>query len=239
MLVTGAGNGVGRQTALGAAARGANTVLLDRDAEAVAATASEIEGNGGRAHAIVIDIVSEDAVRSAFAEAFAIDGRLDVVIHAAGIMRGQRLDIREMTEDLWDQVIDVNLKGSFFVAKYAVNHMVPQTHGTIVLVASQSGITVGSGSLAYGASKGGINGLSMSLARQVAAEGIRVHTLCPGDIDTPLMRASLDEALQHGADPAEVEHIRASLGTAEDVARALLHLAAPDADTLSGTIFTA
>ena len=210
VLVTGAGSGVGRQTALGAAARGASTVLLDRDAAAVTATASEIEGNGGRAHAIATDIVSEDAVQSAFAEAFAIDGRLDVVIHAAGIMRGQRLDIREMTEDLWDQVIDVNLKGSFFVAKYAVTHMLPQTRGTIVLVASQSGITVGSGSLAYGASKGGINGLSMSLARQVAAAGIRVHTLCPGDIDTdfldmrPVVPGSDDRALM--LTPEDVAH---------------------------------
>lgn len=239
VLVTGAGNGVGRATAIGAAARGATVSMLDRDGVALADALREVRAVGGRAEAFVADITRELEVRDAFERTTALTGRLDAVLHSAGIMLGQRLDIREMSEDTWDRVIAVNLKGSFFIAKHAAVHMVPRGRGTIVLVASRSGITLPSGSVAYGASKGGINGFSMSLAKQLASKGVRVLTLCPGDIDTPLMRASLDEALRHGIDPAEAERIRATLGTADDVAKALLHLADPEAETLSGTIFTA
>lgn len=238
VLVTGAGNGVGRETALGAARRGANVVLLDRDSAAVNATAAQIEKEGFIAHPLSADICVERQVSEAFERAINLVGGIDVVLHIAGIMRGQRLDIREIDEALWDQVIEINLKGSFFIAKHSAIHMVPRQRGTIVLVASRSGITVPSGSLVYGASKGGIQGFSMSLARQLAPKGIRVNTLCPGDVDTPLMRASLEEALRHGADPLEVQRIREGLGSAEGVAHAILHLADPYSDSLAGTVFT-
>lgn len=238
ILITGAANGVGREAALGAARRGATTVLLDRDASAVAETAASIEAEGFEARALTVDIVLEEQVAEAFETAAKITSGIDVVMNIAGIMRGQRLDIREVSEDLWDHVVDVNLKGSFLVAKHSAIHMIPRKRGTIILVASRSGITVPSGSMAYGASKGGINGFSMSLARQLSPAGLRVNTLCSGDVDTPLMRASLDEALLNGADPQEVQRLRESLGTAAEVAEVLLHLADPHAGNISGTIFS-
>lgn len=239
ILITGAANGVGCATALLSVERGARLVLLDRDEQGLNAVAIELEALGHRPHLIVADITKEVEVEQAFTSAVAAAGRIDVVLHVAGIMRGQRLDIRDFSEEMWDEVINVNLKGAFLVSKYAATHLLAGGGGTLVLVASRSGITVPSGSIAYGASKGGIHGLAMSLARQLGASGLRVHTLCPGDVDTPLMRASLDEALSHGADPVEIEALRASLGTAEDVARALLHLADPASSTLTGIIFTA
>ncbi len=237
ILVTGAANGVGRVTALLGAERGARLVLLDRDRVGLDAVAAELHANGHDPYIVVADISVESEVKEAFSSAVANVGRIHVVLSAAGVMRGQRLDIREFTEAIWDSVIDVNLKGAFFISKYAATHLLPEG-GTLVLVASRSGVTLPSGSIAYGASKGGIHGLALSLDKQLRSAGLRVHTLCPGDVDTPLMRASLQEALSYGADPGEIEKIRSSLGTAEDVARVLLLLAEPTAATLSGTVFT-
>lgn len=237
ILITGAANGVGRATAHLGAERGARLVLLDRDRAGLEVVAAELAALGHSPHIVVANIAKELEVKEAFENAVMTVGRIHVVLNAAGIMRGQRLDIRNFTEEMWDSVIDVNLKGAFFVSKYAAMHLLPDG-GTLVLVASRSGVTLPSGSIAYGASKGGIHGLAISLERQLGSSGLRVHTLCPGDVDTPLMRASLEEALSHGADPNEIERIRATLGTAEDVARALLLLADPSSATLSGTVFT-
>jgi NAD(P)-dependent dehydrogenase (short-subunit alcohol dehydrogenase family) len=238
VLITGAGNGVGKATAIMAAERGAKLALLDREERSLDAVVTELNGLGIDPLVLVADTTNENEIRSAFASAASSFGRIDVVLHVAGIMRGQRLDIRDLTEEIWDEVINVNLKGSFLVSKYAATHILAQGSGTLVLVASRSGISVPSGSIAYGASKGGIQGLAMSLSRQLGPLGLRVHTLCPGDVDTPLMRASLDEALSNGANPAEIAVLRASLGKPEDIAKALLHLADPAASALFGTIFT-
>lgn len=238
VLITGAGSGVGRVTAILAAERGAKLALLDRDQRSLDDVVTELNQLGNDPLILVADTTNEDEIERAFASAMAALGRIDVVLHVAGIMLGQRLDIRELNEETWNEVINVNLKGSFLVSKYAATHILAQGSGTLVLVASRSGITVPSGSIAYGASKGGIQGLAMSLSRQLGPLGLRVHTLCPGDVDTPLMRASLDEALSNGANPTEIAALRASLGKPEDIAKALLHLADPAASALSGTIFT-
>lgn len=237
VLVTGAGNGVGRATALLAASRGATVLCLDRDEAPLLSTVADIEGSGGVARWAAADITEEAALKAAIDSMVAVSGGvLHSVLHVAGIMRGQRLPLAEWSLEMWSEVIATNLTGAFLVAKHSLAHLQKAESPSLVLVASRSGILVPSGSLAYGASKGGIHGFAMSLEKQIASTGVRVHTLCPGDVDTPLMRKSLEEAIDNGADPRDVEKIRESLGTAEDIASALVHLIDPAARGISGTV---
>ena len=238
VLVTGAGNGVGRAAALLAASRGATVLCVDRDEASMLETVGLIETAGrGVAHYRIAEITSEADISRAIDQLVSLaGGTLDAVLHVAGIMRGQRVPLSELTLDTWTEVIVTNLTGAFLVSKYALAKMDPQRVGVVVLVASRSGITVPSGSLAYGASKGGIHGYAMSLEKQLSNTSIRVHTVCPGDVDTPLMRKSLEDALDNGADPAEIAKIRQSLGTAEEIASVLVHLIDPAAWGFSGTV---
>lgn len=237
VLVTGAGNGVGRAAVDIAARRGATVLCIDRDSAALGETATHLEEIGGRAFFAQADITDEEQLRFVIASLVEQSGgALHSVLHVAGIMRAQRLSLEEITLEMWNEVITTNLTGAFLVAKHSVGFLRKSDDASLVLVASRSGITVPSGSLPYGASKGGIHGFAMSLDKQLRGAGIRVHTLCPGDVDTPLMRASLDEALRNGADPLDVERIRSSLGTAESIASALVHLIDPAARGISGTV---
>ena len=237
ILVTGAGNGVGRAAALLAASRGASVLCIDRDEAPLLETVREIEASGGSAFWSVADITHEDALALSIGELVKrAGGTLHSVVHVAGIMRGQRLALEDVSLETWNEVLSTNLTGAFLVAKHSMKFLRDASSACLILVASRSGILVPSGSLAYGASKGGIHGFAMSLEKQVQASGIRVHTVCPGDVDTPLMRKSLEEALANGADPADVDRIRRSLGTAEDIASALIHLVDPAARGISGTV---
>jgi len=203
----------------------------------MAETAGVIKSLGGSVSYRVADITDDSGLSLAIDElSLEAGGRLDSVLHVAGIMRGQRLGLADVTLETWNEVIVTNLTGAFLVAKHALRNMDNSRDGAIVLVASRSGISVPSGSLAYGASKGGIHGFALSLEHQLRSTLIRVHTVCPGDVDTPLMRASLEEALINGADSVEISRIRDSLGKPEDVASVLIHLIDPFARGFSGTV---
>jgi NAD(P)-dependent dehydrogenase (short-subunit alcohol dehydrogenase family) len=152
-------------------------------------------------------------------------------------MQGQGLDVADVPIELWHRVLSVNLTGPFLVARHAVAYLTAGT-GVLVLVGSKAGVLAGSGSVPYGASKGGLHGLALTLDRQLRPRGIRVHTLCPGDIDTPLMRRSLDEARANGVAPDRVADIESALGRPEDVAAALVLLAAPASAGVAGTVYT-
>ena len=151
--------------------------------------------------------------------------------------QGQALDIIETAT--WDRVMDVNLRGTFLTVRHASAAMLEQGSGVIVLVSSKAGVSTGSGSFAYGASKGGVHGLALTLDRQLGPKGIRVNEVCPGDVDTPLYRRSLQEALANGADPAWVEEQLARVTTPESVAAIIGFLVSDAAAAVRGTIHTA
>ena len=237
VLITGAGSGVGGKAAEIAAQNGAQVLCIDRDEPALIRTARVIREAGGRVLFRVADITQEDEISSTIKDLVAeAGGVLDSVLNVAGVMRGQRLPLEKFNLALWSEVILINLTGTFLVAKHALMNMNKDREGTIILVASRSGIFVPSGSLAYGASKGGIHGFAMSLEKQLSSSKIRVHTVCPGDMDTPLMQESLREAIENGADPIEVEKIRESLTNPSQVASVLIHLIHPAARGISGTV---
>lgn len=233
VLVVGGASGIGRATVLAAVQAGARVGVIDRDADGAAAVAS-----AAGAVAYPADITVESQVAAAVNAAAARLGGLDAVLHVAGIMRGQQVDVRDLPVEVWSQVIAANLTGAFLVAKHTAGPLIESGAGVLVFVASRAGVVAGSGSVPYGASKGGLHGLALTLARQLGPSGVRVHTLCPGDIDTPLMRESLAEARANGADENRIAAIRNGLGSPEQVARALVLLASPAAEGLVGTVYT-
>lgn len=230
VLVSGAGSGIGL-----AAVR-----TLQEGGAAVAAVDLRFDEtlDGLPASRIIADVTSEADVRRAFDEAVAGLGSLDVVINCAGITREQNRDIRDVTLESWNTVLTVNLTGSFLVAREAVRVMTPQGGGVIILVGSGAGTTTPSGSIPYGASKGGVNGLAMTLAAQHEHTGFRVHNFMPGTVDTPLVQDSYDEALDNGADPESTAQARSSLTDPASVGRVLALLASADADAMKGNVIT-
>jgi NAD(P)-dependent dehydrogenase (short-subunit alcohol dehydrogenase family) len=214
-------------------------VVLDRDNPAAERLLAET--NGGFRGAISFertDVSIEAEVSVSVARAVARLGTVDVLVHAAGIMAGQLEDIAKVTEETWDRVLDVNLKGTFLVVKHVVPVMVAAGSGVIILVSSKAGVSVGSGSYPYGASKGGMHGFALTLDRHLGPLGIRVNEVCPGDVDTPLYRASLAEALNHGADPGQVHEAIRRLTSPAAVAEVIAFLATDAAAAVRGTIFT-
>lgn len=231
VLVTGGASGIGRATV---------TALLDAGARVAVVDSSIDSSIADRTRAVTwigADVADEADVQRAFARVAAEFGRLDVVIHCAGIMREQGRDLREITLESWREVITVNLTGAFLVAREAARLMAPGG-GVLILVGSGAGTTGPSGSVPYGASKGGVNGLALTLAKQLRPLGIRVHNVLPGVVDTPLLRRSLDEGLDNGAPRAAIDTTRGQLVDAAGVGRVLAFLASADADAVDGVVST-
>jgi 3-oxoacyl-[acyl-carrier protein] reductase len=168
-------------------------------------------------------------------------GRLDVLVCAAGIFRGAFQPPDELTIEDFDAVIDVNLKGVFLCTKFAMPLFDGRGGGgTIIIVGSPAGVTGASGSLAYGASKGGVNGYGMTLARHIAKREVRVNVICPGGINTELKLGVVEaEARRHGKPvEATVNEARQQLGDPEGVGRVIAFLASDEAAYVRGTLYT-
>lgn len=236
IVVTGGASGIGQAAARCCAWEGARVAVVDLDGKGVERTVREIKQAGGCATGFRADVKAEAQVRDLFDDIGKTFGHLDGLIHAAGILEGALVPVDDFDEVTWDRVIDINLKGSFLAAKYAVPWMENAGKGVIVLIASGAGVKGGSSSVAYGSSKGGVHGLSLVLAAQLGNRKIRVHGVCPGGIETPLkMRVVQKQADAAGRD---VARLAAGLGDPEGVGKILSFLVSDDADYVRGTIFT-
>jgi NAD(P)-dependent dehydrogenase (short-subunit alcohol dehydrogenase family) len=198
VVVTGGAGGIGREVAAAYASAGARVAIVDLDQDACAAVVAGLEGGPDRHLAIgasVSDLDAQEAVLRQVLDAF---GRFDVLAHLAAVLR-RRDTIDDVTEDDWDIQLDVNLKATFFLNRWAARLFRQQgTGGRIINFTSQGWWTGGfGGSVVYAASKGGIVSMSRGLARTLAADGITVNTVSPGGVDTTMMTdGSSDEALQ-------------------------------------------
>ena len=228
-LVTGAASGIGNACARRFAAEGAAVAGLDAvvpPSEAWEATTA----HAPKASFHVADVRDEAAVAAAVAAALAEHRQIDVLVNAAGVSTYGAA--HEVAAEEWDRVLDVNLKGSFLVAKHALPSMMARRAGSIVHVASVEGFDGVSSQLAYNASKGGVVLMTRNMALDYAPHGIRVNCLCPGLIETPMT------APVH-AIPAIVEQMRSfhamdRFGKPEEVAAAALFLASEDASFVTG-----
>jgi NAD(P)-dependent dehydrogenase (short-subunit alcohol dehydrogenase family) len=238
-LVTGAGEGIGRASALLLAAEGARIAALGHTQEPLDDVVAEIGDNGGEAIAVCADIAYPDQMQRAVREIIDRWGRLDVVFANAGI-NGLWAPIEEIEPDDWDQTLDVNLKGTFLTIKYAVPHLKKQG-GSIIVTSSVNGTRMFSntGATAYATSKAGQVALTKMLALELAPSKVRANVICPGAIDTNIDDNTEKRDLEKVRTPVKFPETKVPLrgepGTAAQVARLVLFLASDTSDHITGT----
>jgi len=188
-LITGSAGGMGQAAAELLAREGASIIVTDIAADAGEQTARNIREAGGKAIFVQANVANEDDVQHLVRESIDAFGRIDVLYNNAGIMPADDSGVTDLTEATWDHILDVNLKSAFLCTKYAVPHMIRQGKGSIINIASfvaLMGCSVPQD--AYTASKGGMLSLTKSFAVQYGRHGIRCNAICPGPIETPLLR---------------------------------------------------
>lgn len=239
VLVTGASSGIGRATAEAFAAKGANVVVAARRKEELDTLVATIEAMGGKASAVKTDVSDSKSVEQMVAHAIKVFGRLDYAINNAGI-EGKFSAITDLAEEDWDQVLDINLKGTYLCMKYEARAMLDLGNGGAIVnigsVNSFLGFPTGS---AYVTSKHGLIGLTSSVSAELAPQGIRVNLMCPGVTDTPMhqrLRETIgDEVYDKGLLPTV--HLQRA-GLPEEMAKAIVFLCSEESSYITGTTLT-
>jgi len=235
-VVTGAASGIGRATALRYAAEGARVCAADVQAEALAETVAVITRSGGEALAQPTDVSCAADCEALVQAALDWAGALHIVANIAGV--GQfNSTVETLEEDEWDRVLAINLKSVYLVSKFAVPHLRAAGGGVILNMASPHAFATTEGVAAYAASKGGVVSLSRQMAIDLAKDRIRVVSVVPGAVDTPMLRAHAErqqttlEALGFYSDPTKMGRI----GNPEEMANAMLWLASDEASFVTGS----
>jgi 3-oxoacyl-[acyl-carrier protein] reductase len=228
-LITGGGNGIGREIALSFAAEGARVITLDTDEKGNARTARKIHEAGGLCEAIIGDVSSAADVERAFAQA----GAVDILVNNAAVWAGDGL-LHEVREQDWDRILAVSLKGVFLCTRAALAGMIERRRGAIVNIASVNALA-GIHLVAYTAAKGGVVSLTRLLAVQYGRHGIRVNAICPGTIAT---ESTLKYYEDHPDQQAALQALYpgGEFGSPADVARCALFLASDQAKFINGSI---
>ncbi len=237
-LITGAGSGIGRASALRFAQEGAKVVGVDINGQEAIATQQQILQAGGVALALPLDVTQEVQIQEAITTTVSRFGRIDVLFNNAGIAR--LIPTTEMTEAQWDQIMNVNVKGIFLGCKHAIPIMVRQGSGVIINTASELGLVAQAEYAAYCASKGAVLSLTRALSLEWVQQGIRINAICPGPVMTPLLEGEFNSAADPVAEQAAViRQIPAGrLGTPEEIAQVALFLASDEASFMHGTAVT-
>ncbi len=236
-LITGAGSGIGRESALLFAREGAKVVVVDVNEEAGEDTVSRIREQGGEAVFVRADVSRAEDVQRMIRVAEEQYGRLNVLFNNAGIFHPGDGSILDTEEEVWDRVIDVNLKGVFLGCKYGIPALLRAGGGSIINTASFVALMGAAVSqIAYTASKGGVLALTREIAVEFARQNIRANALCPGPVETPLLAELLaDPQRRH----RRLVHIPVGrFARAEEIARAALFLASDESSYVNGAIFT-
>jgi NAD(P)-dependent dehydrogenase (short-subunit alcohol dehydrogenase family) len=233
-IVTGGAMGIGEACTRKLATAGAAVAILDMNDVAGSQTAAEIRNAGGNCDFFRCDVSKTDQVEQRVAEIVAKFGTIDILVSNAGIQ--DYGDVISTPEADWDRVLNVNLKGCYLVAKYAVPHMLDRG-GAIVVLGSVQSFTAIKNSVAYVTSKHAVLGLARAMALDYADRGLRVNCVCPGTIDTPMLHwaASLSPDPAAVIDTCGRMHALGRIGTAEEVASAVVYLASPAASFITGT----
>ena len=229
-LVTGAAQGIGRAVALILARNGAGVVVSDINLEKAEETAREIEAIGPKAMAIRVNVANPGEVEGMVDAVLERFGRIDILVNNAGIARDKL--ILRMTEEDWDAVLSINLKGTFNCTKAVVKQMSKHRSGKIVNIASVSGEMGNPGQANYSASKAGVIGFTKTIAREFAQRGINVNAIAPGYIQTPMTEALPEKAKEELKRMIPMER----LGQPEDVAEAVLFLVSESSSYITGHV---
>lgn len=231
-IITGAGRGIGEVTAKKFATEGAKVTVADLNEENVNKTVADIREMGGEAIGLLVNVTNREDVDRMIADTIKHFGKIDILINNAGITQDAQLI--KMTEEQWDNVINVNLKGVFNVAQAAARVMKEQQSGVILNASSVVGIFGNFGQSNYAAAKWGVNGMTKTWAKELGKYGIRVNAIAPGFIATPMTEKMPDNVLEMMKDKSLLKR----LGSPEDIANGYAFLASDEAKYITGTILS-
>ncbi len=233
-LITGGTSGIGSATAIRFAGEGAAVAITGRNPERGEQVVQDIVANGGEALFIRSDVRSAEDCRQAVDQTLERFGKIDVLFNNAGVFHPK--SVPDCTEKEWDETIDSSLKGAFLMSKYALPSMIERGSGSIIHTSSGWGILGGDKAAAYCAAKGGLIVMAKAMAIDHGPDGIRVNCVCPGDVLTPMLP---DDAAKRGMSWDDYAVGAANrplgrIGTAEDIANAVLYLASDESSFVTG-----
>jgi NAD(P)-dependent dehydrogenase (short-subunit alcohol dehydrogenase family) len=234
-IVTGAGSGIGRATAIRLAVEGASVACLDVVPDNLDETVEALSILGGKAVSYRCDVTDENVVNETVTEVASTLGRPDVLCNVAGI--GTFAHTIDMPLSSWERIIAVNLTGPFLMSKACLPHMLHPQGGNIVNVASNAGLMGAAYSAAYCSSKGGLILLTKALAVEYCGRGVRVNAVAPGGVDTPLIA---NFSLPEGADPKHIHRITSRMGfcSPDQIAAAICFLASEESSYTTGAVLS-
>ncbi len=229
VIITGAGSGIGKETALLFEKEGAKVVVADMNEKAGEETVAEIKKNG-EGFFVKLDVSNREQSKQMVKTTLEKYGRIDVLINNAGIVQDAFLS--KMTEEQWDKVIDVNLKGVFNCTQAVAEVMMNQGNGVIINTSSIVGLNGNVGQVNYAATKAGLIGMTKTLAKELGRKGIRVNAVAPGFITTPMTSNVPEKILEMMKEKTPLRR----LGEPKDIANAYLYLASDEANFVNGTV---
>ena len=231
-LITGGGSGIGEAMAKIFATKGAKVAVVDLDETSANATADQLVAAGAQAIALQCDVSSAASVATAVTRTGDAFGPIAILCSNAGVLDGYA-PVLETSEDLWDRIIDINLKGMYLTARAVLPHMIERGGGVIINTASIAGLVAGGGGVAYTASKHGVIGLTRQISFDYGASGIRANAICPGAVETGMTKAILESG-----DAAVMESVRSvpagRHAQPEEIANLALFLASDESSFMHG-----
>ena len=232
VIITGGGSGIGRETGILFAREGAKVVVADVNEKAGAETVDTIKKAGGEAFFARLDVSNREQTKQVVKDTIAKYGRLDVLINNAGIIQDALLV--KMTEEQWDKVININLKGPFNCIQAVVEQMITQGSGVILNISSIVALYGNVGQTNYAATKAGLVGMTKTLAKELGKKGIRVNAVAPGFIFTPMTAAMPEKILEIMKEKTPLKR----LGTPMDIANTLLFLSSDESSFINGAVIS-
>jgi len=231
VIITGAGAGIGKETALLFSKEGAKVVVADIDEKTGKETALELKKNG-EGFFFKLNVTDREQIKLMVEETLRVYGKVDVLINNAGIV--QDALIRKMTEEQWDRVININLKGVFNCIQGVVNVMIDQGKGVILNASSVVGLYGNFGQTNYAATKAGVIGMTKALAKELGRKGIRVNAVAPGYTMTSMMANVPEKVLEKMKEKTPLQRLAEPI----DIANAYLYLASDEAEYVTGTVLS-
>jgi 3-oxoacyl-[acyl-carrier protein] reductase len=229
-IITGAGQGIGRATALKFASEGAKVAVCDINHDSAFETVQEIEADGGEAASFRVDVTDKESIARMVDGVMAKWGRIDTLVNNAGIV--QDAQFKKMTDEQFERVIDVNLKGVYNCTKAVVDIMLEQNSGVILNASSIVGIYGNFGQTNYAATKFGVIGMVKTWARELGRKGIRANAICPGFIETPILSTIPDKVIKLMEEKVPMGR----LGKPEEIANTYAWLASDEASYINGAV---
>ena len=229
-IITGSARGIGQATALKFAAEGAKVVVCDLDRKAVDEVVAEIVAEGGQAIGFTVNVTDKASIAAMVKGVTDKYGRIDVLVNNAGIVDDAML--RKMTDEQFERVIDINLKGTYNCARAVVDIMIAQNAGVILNASSVVGLYGNFGQTNYAASKFGVIGLAKTWARELGRKGIRANAVCPGFVETTILKSIPEKIMQAMIDRVPLGR----LAKPEEIANTYAFLASDEASYINGAV---